>query len=62
MGEACERCSFQAVYDVELRSVREDLVELRGRLERIEVWLMRGVLLLVANLTGMVMMLAQEVL
>ncbi|MDX9972714.1 MAG: hypothetical protein RBU21_06985 [FCB group bacterium] len=48
------------VHDVQFGHLREDLAELKERVHRLEATLTRGVLLLVANLVGMVLSLAQQ--
>lgn len=53
------RCSFERVYEVEMRGLHEDLNELKERVSRLETTLARGVLLLVANLAGVVVTLAR---
>lgn len=62
MSELCESCRYEKVYAVQFESVTRDLDELKERVGRLEVTLVRGVLLLVANLVGVVMMLAQQLL
>ena len=59
---SCETCRYGMAYDVQFRDLRGDLTELKGRVGRLEATLARGVLLLVANLVGVVMVLAQELL
>jgi hypothetical protein len=61
MGEACEECRYAAVYEVQMGTLREDLAELKARMDRLEALLSRGVLLLVANLTGVVIALAHQI-
>ena len=55
-------CPYERVYAVEIRNIREDLQELKARVGRLEVTLARGVMLLVANLVGVVMTFAQQLL
>jgi hypothetical protein len=51
-----------SVHAIEMRYLREDLAELKARVERLETTLARGVMLLVANLVGVVLTLAQQLL
>ncbi len=55
-------CPYEKVYAVQFEGVREDLRELKARVGRLETTLARGVLLLMANLVGVAMTLAQQVL
>jgi hypothetical protein len=48
------------VYTLQFQNLREDLGELKERVRRLEVTLARGVLLLIGNLAGMIVMLAQQ--
>lgn len=59
--EEC-RCGLDRVHEVEMRGLREDLRELKERVSRLEATLARGVLLLVANLAGVVVTLARGLL
>ena len=61
MKESTEPCRYERTYTLQYENVREDLSEVKDRVERLESTLARGVLLLVANLVGVVMMLAQQV-
>ncbi|GMW01791.1 MAG: hypothetical protein AMXMBFR84_29280 [Candidatus Hydrogenedentota bacterium] len=56
-----ERCACGAIYDVKVDNLKDDLRDLKDRVQRVETTLARGVMLLVANLTGMVISLAQQV-
>ncbi len=60
MNTTCDECGYERVFDLQLSNVRGDLSELKERVGRLEATLARGVLLLVANLVGVVMMLAQQ--
>lgn len=51
---------FEEVTRVQFDHVRGDLGELKTRVGALEATLARGVLLLVANLAGVVVMLARE--
>lgn len=61
MSDVCEECKYAAVYEVQMGTLRKDLAELKVRMDRLEALLSRGVLLLVANLTGVVIALAHQV-
>ena len=56
-----DECPFEGVFRVELRSLHEDLKEVKERVGRLEQTLARGVLLLVANLAGIVVTLARGI-
>jgi len=56
------RCDFKRFYEVETNGLREDLRELKERVSHLEATLARGVLLLVANLAGVIVTLARELL
>lgn len=58
--EPCKACSFQQVAEVEFRTLGEDLRELKTRVHELERTLARGVMLLIANLTGLLVALAKE--
>jgi hypothetical protein len=60
MNATCDECSYERVFDLQVSNVRGDLSELKERVGRLESTLARGVLLLVANLVGVVMMLAEQ--
>lgn len=59
METVCEPCTFEQVARVEFRSVREEIADMRARTERLETLLVRGTLLLLANLAGVCVMLMQ---
>ena len=59
MTDRCESCSRERVQEVEYRVLSESLKEVKDRVSRVEVALGRGVLLLMANLVGMVISLAE---
>lgn len=61
MKEEQEPCRYEMAYTVQFQNLREDLGELKERVRRLETTLARGVMLLVANLAGMVMILAQQI-
>ena len=52
--ERQEACPYRAVHDVQWSALREDLAELKGRVQRLETTLGRGVFLLVANMVGII--------
>ncbi len=56
-----EPCAYERVAAVEFRSLNADIEEVRDRVERLEAVLSRGINLLIANLVGVVLMLAQQV-
>lgn len=60
MNETCESCPHERVRQAEHRLLSESLKELKDRVRRVETTLARGVLLLVANLAGIVMSLTHE--
>lgn len=55
-------CPFEPIYALQMDNVREDLREVKERVSRLETTLARGVLLLVANLIGVTITLAQQLL
>ena len=55
-------CPFEPLYALQMENVREDLREVKERVTRLEGTLARGVLLLVANLIGVTITLAQQLL
>ncbi len=61
MKDDCEVCRYEKMYSMQFDNLREDLKELKERVQRLESTLARGVLLLVANLVGVVMTLVQQV-
>ena len=61
MGNEHEACRYQMAYTLQFQNLREDLDELKERVRGLDATLARGVMLLVANLIGVVMMLAQQV-
>ena len=60
MRDEGETCRYEKAYAVQFESLRDDLRELKERVRRLETTLERGVMLLVANLVGMVITLAQQ--
>ncbi len=53
-------CRYEMAYSVQFQHMREALDEVKERVGRLESTLGRGVLLLVANLVGVVLMLAER--
>lgn len=60
--DPCDVCSFQQVARVEFRNLAEDLRELKARVHDLERTLARGVMLLIANLAGLIVAIAKELL
>lgn len=60
MEKQCE-CPYERVFEVECKSLKSSMRELKERVQRLESVTSRGVLLLVANLVGVVIVLAQQV-
>lgn len=60
MPEEHTECRYEKVFTVQFRSLGEDLQELKERVNRLEQTLARGVMLLIANLVGMVVTLARQ--
>lgn len=54
-------CACSHVYEVKLANLADDLHELKERVQRLELTLARGVMLLVANLVAVVMTLLQQI-
>ena len=55
-----EPCRYERIHAVQFESFRDDLRELKERVRRLEHTIERGVLLLVANLIGIVITLGQQ--
>lgn len=53
-------CPYKLVHDIQWASLREDLCELKTRVQRLEATLARGVTLLVANLVGVIVSLLHQ--
>ena len=60
MAESFDAGLQREVYDVEFRLLESKLMDLKDRVVRLESTMARGILLLVANLAGVVMSLAQQ--
>ena len=54
MVNECGKCPMERVREVEYRMLSGKLNDVNGRVEQLEVQLGRGILLLVANLAGVV--------
>lgn len=57
-----EPCVFERIAAVEFQNLKDDLFQVRERVEKLEGTISRGVSLLVANLAGVVVMLLREML
>ena len=55
------KTNYREVAEVEFKHVSRQLTELKERVNHLEVTVARGVMLLVANLVGVVISLAQQV-
>jgi hypothetical protein len=55
-------CPYEPLYSLQVETVREDIRDVKERVDRLEGTLARGVLLLVANLIGVTVTLAQQLL
>lgn len=62
MQEAKQERVFERVAEVRFKNLHDDLDELKKRVRGLEEKLTQGVMLLVANLTGVVVMLGRELL
>ncbi len=62
MKENVEHCRYEAVYSLQFQNLRDDLNELKERVRSLETTLGRGVTLLLANLVGVVITLAEQIL
>ena len=60
MPDEHEPCPYKVVHDIQYQSLREDLGELKARVQRLETTLARGVTLLVANLAGVIALLLRQ--
>ena len=60
MTESFDTSVQREVYDAEFRLLDSKLMDLKERVVRLETTMARGILLLVANLAGVVMSLAQQ--
>lgn len=58
MSKSRESCPHGRAHEVEYRVLTDSLTELRDRVARVESALVRGVMLLVANLAGVFLSLA----
>ena len=53
-------CPYEQVYTAEFSGVKEDLHDLKTRVGRLETVIERGVMLLLANLVGVIVTLVQQ--
>jgi hypothetical protein len=60
MSEENRGYDYSALAELQFRNLADDLDELKERVRSLEVTLARGVMLLVANLAGMAISLAQQ--
>ena len=60
MAESSGASVQREVYDAEFRLLDSKLMDVKDRVVRLESTMARGILLLVANLAGVVMSLAQQ--
>ncbi|MFO7974866.1 MAG: hypothetical protein R6V12_09555 [Candidatus Hydrogenedentota bacterium] len=60
MPDDNETCPYKVVHEIQWRTLREDLGELKARVQRLETTLSRGVTLLIANLAGVIALLLQQ--
>lgn len=60
MNTEMPSCPFHAAYDVQFRSLAQDIQNLNDRVKAVEATVNRGLMLLVANLASVIVMLAKE--
>ena len=60
MVDEHHECSCRKAYEIQLGNLREDVMEVKERVQRLETTLARGVMLLIANLTAVTISLAQQ--
>lgn len=60
MSNTGEFSGIRELHDAEFRLLESKLMDMKDRVVRLETTMARGVLLLVANLAGVVMTLAQD--
>ena len=60
MTQENKTCPHKPVHDIQWSTLREDLSELKTRVQRLETTLARGVTLLIANLAGVVVTLLRQ--
>ena len=58
----CDACPMARLTEAEFGHLRQESQELRQRVDRVENTVNRGVLLLVANLAGVVVILTEQLL
>lgn len=54
--------AYERLYELQFENLNRDLNEVKDRVKSLEAALARGVMLLVANLAGVAIMLAQQLL
>jgi len=59
MSESCRDCPQERVHQVEYRMLSDKLLDLKERVAKLESLVSRGLLLLVANLVGVITSLAR---
>lgn len=62
MRHRAARCACERLLEAELRHVRAQLIGLDARVGRLEIALARGMLLLIANLAGIIVTLLHQLL
>ena len=62
MKEGTEMCRYEMAYSVQFQNLKDDLTELKARVQRLELTLTRGTMLLLANLAGVATMLVEQLL
>ncbi len=60
MPQEHDVCRYELAWAVQFKNLTDDVNEVKQRVERLETTLARGVMLLVANLVGVVITLAQQ--
>lgn len=62
MTTDCPECPYQLAHRLQFENLARDINELKDRVRGLETTLSRGTMLLVANLVGVIMTLADRVL
>ncbi len=60
MQDEHHECSCLKAYEIQIGNLREDLMEVKERVQQLETTLARGVMLLIANLTAVTISLARQ--
>jgi hypothetical protein len=55
-----QSCRNEKIFNIQFLSLKEDLTELKERVDRLEQTLTRGLILLVANLAGVIVTLMRQ--